>query len=183
MAFIVEDGTGKADANAYVSVAFVTAYLTETGNESAWSALGSTLQEQAIVRASRYIDQRFARRFMSTKRLRTQALQWPRYDIYDASGQLWVSSDEVPAEVQKATAEYAQRASVGASELITDPSSSRTPMESKKKIGPIEKTEKFGSSNGTSGLVPAAAFSAYPTADLWIEPLLTGRQGSPLAKV
>jgi len=183
MAIIVEDGTGKADANAYVSVAYVSAYLAETGNDAAWLALASeALREHAIVKATRYIDQRYARRFLDDRRVRTQALEWPRNDIYDQSGQLWIASNEVPPGIQKATAEYAQRASVGAIELITDPTSSRTPMETKKKIGPIEKSEKFGSSRGTSGLVPPAAFSAYPAADLWIEPLLTGRQGTQLMK-
>lgn len=183
MAIVVEDGTAKANANAYCSVAFVIAYLTETGDEVAFSALTTAQQEQAIVKATRYIDQRFASQFVNDRRTRTQSLEFPRYDIYDDSGQLWYRADELPREIEWATAEYANRASVAGALLISDPSSSRTPIETTKKIGPITKSERFSESSiGSSALIPPGAFSAYPTADLWIEKLLKGRQGSPLFK-
>ena len=126
MAFTVEDGSIVAGANDYCDVAFVTAYLTETGDETAWLALETeALREQAIVKATRYIDQRFGRLFMSTIRSRSQSLQWPREDINDADGFLWIASTEIPQELKRATAEYANIVSVDGTVLITNPDSSR----------------------------------------------------------
>lgn len=184
MAFTVEDGTNVAGANAYCDVAFVTAYLTETGDNTAWSALATdTLREQAIVKATRYIDQRFGPLFMSQRRHRTQSLQWPRVELLYDDGSVWIDENDIPNELKWATAEYANRASVDGATLIADPSSSRQPIETKEKVGPIEVVEKFEpGGGGGSTTVPAQAFSAYPTADLWLETLLKGQQGSLLQK-
>lgn len=184
MAFVEEDGSGLTTSNAYCSVAFVTAYLTESGSETAWSALANdTLREQAIVKASRYIDQRFGQLFLSTRRHRDQAMEWPREQIAFPNGLLWINSNEIPIELKRATAEYADRVSVAGTVLVADPTTNQQIVEKTETVGPITEQTRFAEyRGGGSTTVTDAAFSAYPAADLWVEKLIRGRQGSPLLK-
>jgi len=73
MALIVEDGTGKVNAESYVSVADCAAYaaahgLTFTGDEPA--------KEARLRRATQYIDAQYA--FKGEEQTDAQALAWPR---------------------------------------------------------------------------------------------------------
>lgn len=83
MAFVVEDGTGLSNSNAYVSVAEADAYFLESTNR--W--IGTDLSKQkALVRATRAIDLLGAGKFRGVKLLSTQALAWPRDEAYDGDG-------------------------------------------------------------------------------------------------
>lgn len=92
---IVEDGTGKADAEAYVSVADCTTYaaahgLTFTGDEPA--------KEARIRRATQYLDAQYT--FKGEPQTDTQALAWPRT----------VAPGVVPREIVSACCELACKA-------------------------------------------------------------------------
>ena len=52
---IPEDGTGLANANAYVSVEFADEYFSARGNQ-AWAGLGSADKEAAILKATDYLE-------------------------------------------------------------------------------------------------------------------------------
>lgn len=181
MAFVAEDGTAKSDATAYCTTAFVDSYFADQGGHTVWDAKSSTEKEQAIVKATRYIDQRFHSQFLSQKKTRTQALQWPRDEIYFADGSLRIASTEVPIELQRACAEYAARAAN--SDLITDPTNSRETEEERKTVGPITTNKRFRTRGRKSALVGNHAFSEYPSADLSIEPLLRSGQSHELQRV
>lgn len=102
MALIVEDGTGKADANAYVSEADCTAYLAARGKLIAGD------KEQAIIKATDFMMQKYRGRWQGIKKTQAQALDWPRYDVV-VDGYS-VASDIVPNEVKIACCELAFRA-------------------------------------------------------------------------
>jgi hypothetical protein len=70
MAFIVETGSGTANANAYCAVQFVTDYLTDRARESenGWAASALADQQAAIIKATDYVDMRFGGRFGGYKR-------------------------------------------------------------------------------------------------------------------
>ena len=74
MSIIVEDGTGKADAETYVSVAVANAYHAAMGN-TGWTGTDAA-KEIALRRAAQYIDNRY--RFRGERKTSTQALEWPR---------------------------------------------------------------------------------------------------------
>lgn len=102
MAFVVEDGSAKADANAYVTTAFVGSYFDDRF-VTTWT--GSDGQKQAaVVVATQYLDATY--RWRGLKRTSTQRLGWPRVDVYDQDGYL-IAADTVPEEVKAATAELA----------------------------------------------------------------------------
>ncbi|MBB76526.1 MAG: hypothetical protein CMJ75_18635 [Planctomycetaceae bacterium] len=106
MAITVEDGSGLAGADAYVSVADVDAYLTKYNPSTTWDALGDPEKEAAIVKATRYLDLVYAERWDGVKKTEAQALDWPRYDADYKDHP--VPSTEVPQAVKDATAEIAR---------------------------------------------------------------------------
>lgn len=111
MSIVVEDGTGLANANSYVSVADADAYHSARGN-SAWTE-SSTSPDQgktaALIRATTFIDGHYRGRWPGTPlNGRDQALAWPRENATDAEGND-VASDEVPREIIATTCEAALR--------------------------------------------------------------------------
>src|SRR5687768_9190680 len=118
MALIVEDGTGLSTAESYISVANADSYHSVRGNTT-WTGVDS-LKEAALRRATTYIDGRYGARFTGTRRLaRDQALMWPRSDATDVEG--WtIENDEVPVEIERATAEAALRELVDPGSLSPD---------------------------------------------------------------
>lgn len=177
MAFTPEDGTGLAAANAYADVAYVDAYLADRGGQAndQWSGLNAAEKEDALVRATDYIESRFSGRFVGIRKTQAQGLSWPRTYAYDADG-FALASDEVPDAVKQATAEYAHRAS--RINLLPDPlrpyeqtaeGSSVTaqatgPIKRKRsKAGPVESETEYGDVPPSSGL--ANSIPAYPAAD------------------
>ena len=194
--FTVEDGTGLAGANSYASVSYANDYHDGRGN-TLWthSSVTDSDKEQALVRATDYIEKRFGHKFRGWKESSTQALQWPRIDAEDNSGYLL---PDIPDKLKQAVAEYALR-SVSLHELSPDPISpvpkqvnlhgqtrdlSSTGEVSKKteKVGPIEESTeyRFGDDTVTaaglatkSSLVSDYNIPEYPAADMLLEELLT----------
>ena len=122
MALVVEDGTGKADAESYISVSDASAYHTARGN-AAWAALASdTVREQCLRKATDYMLQNYRDSWKGARMTATQALDWPRGNVYTtpfingASNEYpyLVADDIVPTEVKKACAELALKASAAA---------------------------------------------------------------------
>lgn len=78
MAFNVEDGTGRPDANSYVSVDDANTYHAALGNKG-WAGAAID-KETALRRATQYLDTRY--RFRGSVFNAKQALSWPRNDCY-----------------------------------------------------------------------------------------------------
>jgi hypothetical protein len=116
MAFTPEDGTGLVNSNAYITLEYADSYHEDRGHAS-WGELDDDVKQACIVRATDYIDKRFAKKFLGTRQDNRQGLEWPRFSAVDDDG--WLLED-VPVNIQKATAEYALRAAVY-SELAPDP--------------------------------------------------------------
>lgn len=130
MALIVEDGTGKSDANSYISVDEANSYHSGRGN-TLWETLSTTEKEQAIVRSVDYMIQVYRLKWDGTRNTTVQALDFPRsfVEIKDhqyqtvngyaiIGGNTFYPNDEVPQEVKNACAELAFKAASG--ELAED---------------------------------------------------------------
>ncbi len=147
MALIVEDGTGKADADAFVSVADCDAYHVALGN-SDWTG-DETVKEAAIRRSTAYLTTAYV---YVGERLkgRSQSLSWPRNNAYDVEGDL-VPNNEVPTEIVAATCEaalYELTNPNGLNQVIT--LTERTKSE---KVDVIE-VEYAGTSGGVDAAKP-----------------------------
>lgn len=108
MSLVVEDGTGRPDADAFASREHVTAYHALRGNAD-WADPSHTDEDRdaAIRRATFFLSDGYP--WLGLRRWgRQQRLAWPRLDVRDAEG--WdVPANVVPREVQDATAEVALR--------------------------------------------------------------------------
>lgn len=140
MALVVEDGTGKTDAESYVSVAEADAYLTARyPNTLAWFSKASGDKEQALRNATDYVNTEYAGRWIGTRKSSTQALEWPRYDAYDPDGYA-IASDSLPSKLKAAVIEAAR--------LMTSGTTLREDVQTapvkRTKIGPLEKEYQDG---------------------------------------
>lgn len=165
MALIVEDGTGKADAESYISVEDATAYHADRGN-AAWASLASdTVREQLLRRATEYMLQVYRSAWQGYRMTSAQALDWPRADVCVDGYPLAI--DIVPAEVKRACAELALKANSGP--LAPDLGQAIK----RQKIGPID-TEYADYSPQSK---------RYVAIDRLLQPLLSGRGGMSIKVV
>ena len=102
--FIVEDGTAKTDANSYVSEAYASTYFDGHIYASAWVAAASTVQKNALITATRLLDEWI--NWDGYRATEDQALRFPRYDIIDRDGYA-IDSNIVPEFVKRAVCEEA----------------------------------------------------------------------------
>jgi hypothetical protein len=157
--FTPEDGTGLADANSYIELAWADAYFTDRGN-AAWAALSNDQKQQYLIQATDYIDARFGQFVRGCELSDTQALVFPR-DLFEG----------IPTNVKKATAEYAVRASVAplAPDLESDPSGYQV-SRVREKVGPIEEQTDFAMIGSGSNRV---YFKSYPAIDILMAPFIS----------
>jgi hypothetical protein len=204
-AFIVETGIGLDRANAYDSVENVSQYHADSGNDY-WDTKSLEEQQKAIVRATKYIDLRFAKSFRGNRRRRTQALAWPRLGAYDNDG---FYIDAIPMPILKGLAEYALRAAwyqtlspdvprnVPGQDMAVSPEAQDDEViagqvrSKTEKVGPIETITSFVTNaeleNRWKGSTTRASQSStvndffipmYPQADMWIEQVLRNPFGA-----
>lgn len=202
--FTVEDGTGLAAANAYITEANADDYHAGRGHVD-WTG-SQALKEAAIVRATDYIDKRFGKKFRGFSSFSDQGLEWPRLDAFDNDDFLY---PDIPTQLQKACAEYAL-ISLRQGELAPQPNlpvpdqpvdgsaSTSTGIitgeisEKTEKVGPLEETTKYRSAGiniagrndrGTqSHLLNDVHIPEYPVADMWIEELLISHGSRNLSR-
>ncbi len=192
MTLVVEDGTGKTDANVYISLAFADAYHEDRGNTK-WENAPIPDRESALIRATDYIEKRWGIWFRGIKSSSAQALQWPRISAFDNNR--YALANEVPTPLQKACAEYALRAFLNqvlapdplqtapeqnheeGSVVTTDVVAGEV-QEKREKVGPIEEETVYRTSGintstrlAESSLVEGSAIQQYPEADLWMAEL------------
>jgi len=132
MALIVEDGTGLADAEAYISAADADSYFAARGN-AAWDALTTEAKEQNLRLGCDYMEAVYGPRWCGQRKTSTQALSWPRVNACN------IASDVVPAAVKRANAELAVR-SATTGVLLADQSA----QVKQETVGPISVTYADG---------------------------------------
>lgn len=156
MALIVEDGTGKSDAESYISVADADTYFSNRGN-AAWADLTTEQKEQALRKATDYMVQAYRLRWKGVRKNTVQALDWPRSFVpredyqyaglngyTTIGGSYYYPSDSVPEEVKRACAELAVRASAG---VLWQDAGAQVKSES---VGPISVTYADGARQGVA---------------------------------
>ena len=167
MAFVVEDGTGKADANSYVSVADADAYAADHELPSKWSSATTAQKQKALRLATQNLDARYNGRWLGTRNIRLQALDWPRFNVEDSDGYL-VDFNVVPQAVKDATVELALRQVQLASGtlLIPDQSSPGTIASESVSIGEISESITYVGGRGQQ--------TDYVLVDLLVRDLVSG---------
>lgn len=137
MTLIVEDGTGKDNAESYISVADADTYHSNRGNTD-WAALTTAEKERLLRISTDYMVAVYRLRWDGYRYVNTQALDWPRIyvpirDICSVNAYPeYVDFDVVPNQVKNACADLALKAN---SETLLEDQSQQTIRE---KVGPIE---------------------------------------------
>jgi hypothetical protein len=154
MALEVEDGTGKNNAESYASVSSADTYVADyLGGDTTWDAATTTAKEVALRQATQYIDGVFGPRFNGDRASATQALAWPRMEVWTPDGE-YVSATVVPTEVEQATIELAVRAAAGS----IQPDETALSIKSERvKAGPVETETEYNGSQSTASYYPKAA--------------------------
>lgn len=166
MALVVEDGTGKPDANSYESVAEFSAYCSARGMEIT-ANFTPTAQEQALIKAAEFIDLTKGPRFKGRRLLVTQALEFPRACLFEKDFCTPITG--VPNKLKYAQSEYAFRELTSPGSLMPDPVVDDTGMQllqTIEKVGPIEESKRF------VGSAPKSVKS-FPKADAFLRQYLT----------
>jgi hypothetical protein len=116
MVLIVEDGTGKADAQAYGSVAEADAYLASVGRDgdatNPWTGFSEPKKEEFLLNGTVYLDDEYRAILDGSKRTKEQALQFPRVNVA-LDGGFTLDSDEIPTKLKNADFESALLFSLG----------------------------------------------------------------------
>lgn len=147
MSLIVEDGTGVNNADAYISLAECDAYHVNLGNSDweidAEDSANVAKRENAIKKATAFIDARYGGRFKGVRSTAEQTLLFPRYGISDNDGYVL---ENVPTAVKRATCEAALKLFLGADLM---PDLDRGGKVISETVGPISTTYLSGAPAGT----------------------------------
>lgn len=152
MSLIPEDGTGLANAESYVSLAGATARHAALDNTN-WALLSTAEMESALRRATQYMLQAYRTRWIGDRLNGTQALDWPRWNVW-VDGYP-VSPSIVPADIANACADLALKAAAG------DLNADLTRGVVREKVGPLETEYDRNSPQSVRYRAIDMALSAY----------------------
>ena len=165
MALIVEDGTGKTTAEAYCSVAQADTYHAVRTAGEGWTDLDTDVKERALREATDYLTQTYTGRWGGQRSTDEQALDWPRLNVpWADSNAGYRPNNTIPAELLRATAELAMRAS--ASPLVVD-------------LGRETASERVDVISVTY-VQGAERQAQYEVVDMWLKPLLVSGGGNSI---
>tara|TARA_R110002096_G_C14661938_1_gene728456 strand:- start:50975 stop:51517 length:543 start_codon:yes stop_codon:yes gene_type:complete len=175
MALIVEDGTGLATAESYLSVAdFDTYWSLRTTDpvytEAALGTVNATQKEEALRVSTQEADAENEIYWKGDKATSLQGLDWPRFNAFDNSGHAYDSSAipvELEAYIAERSARYMANITTG---LIPDLDSPAGDIVREKiKAGPVELDTSY--SGG------ASAVKTFAKLDTLIQSLTIGGGG------
>lgn len=112
---IVEDGTGLANANSYISLADADTYFANKGTAGAQWAAPDELKNEYLVLAATALDDVFGRKYISYLRSGdnvTQALLWPRENVWNRHNRR-IPAGTIPQELKDAQCELALMQQLG----------------------------------------------------------------------
>lgn len=158
----VEDGTGRATAESYISVADADTYHAAHGAPSAWSASSTAEKEAALRAATDYIDRVYGPQFQGCRRTYTQRLYFPRDYVY--IDDVWQDSSVLPRQLKEACAELALRSRTEANGLMPDLAEPGTIQSESVSVGSL--------SSSTVYMGGKSQIKQFRAVDFLIEPLL-----------
>ena len=154
--FIVEDGTGKSNANALITVAEADQIMENYSSSVDWHGLIGTPSEQekqaakenAIREATRFINVHY--QWKGYRTYLVQALQWPRGWCYDDEGN-YVDINTIPEKVKEACAYLALKVAEG-NNLLEDLENAQKVKRTKDVIGPLTEEIEFIATGESPGI-------------------------------
>lgn len=152
MALVVEDGTGLATAESYISVANADTYFTNyVRGKVEWSGASDAVKERSLREATQTLDALFGTQFKGKRIDGDQALLWPRSSVVTSDGYT-LASNAVPTAIERATCELAWKHVTDAGPdtttgdttgVIPDSEEGENLVKEKVKVGPIEEEREY----------------------------------------
>jgi len=127
MALVIEDGTGKSDAQSYVSSSDIATYAQLYGLTPPASA------NPAIMQAMRFIEGMYFDRWIGIKKTEEQALAWPRAYAVRRDGYS-ISESTIPQCLKDAVCALALKVTDGEDLL---PKFTRSDVALEEQVGPL----------------------------------------------
>lgn len=141
MSLIVEDGTGRSDAESYLSVADADTYHAAHGAPAAWTGASTGTKETALRTATDYLDSVYAEKWRGQPNLGTQRLAWPRYGV--TIDGWWQDYSVIPRALKEATAELALRNITETTGIMPDVSEPGTIASESVGLGSLSKSTSY----------------------------------------
>jgi len=145
--FEVEDGSGKSDSTSYVSVEDMKQYWENMGYD--YLDLSDEQIEILLNKATKILDGMLASKWPGVRKVRTQALQWPRTGALYPDGYR-VLSDKVPKEIEEAIMEFAYVISSGVDVAPVDTDPGKIKSESVSVAGAVSENKTYREGAGRS---------------------------------
>lgn len=161
MTLTVEDGTGLAGADAFVSVADCESYFSLRGITNPLGSGSDESKEQFIRRATSYVEQHYFGKWKGSQSTETQALAWPRTGVVVDGVEL--ADDALPVLLVRGTCEVAKLVAQGV-DFFPEQERGNRLRTLTQTVGPISE-RKAWANDAPSGTV-------YPIIDQYIKPLL-----------
>jgi hypothetical protein len=143
VAIVVEDGSGKTDAECYATLVETDAYHTAMG-DTTWGAESEADREVAKRKAAQYLDLTYGGRWRGERANDTQALAWPRSSVEDDDGYA-IDSDAIPQKLKDAEAVAAYLFLT--TDILADIDDPAAVESYSVKVGPITETTKYVGGN------------------------------------
>ena len=169
MSFTVEDGSGLAAANSYLTVAEADVYWAER-DDADWAAASVVAKEAALIAATQYLDASYC--WKGRKGSAGQALDWPRRGAVDGEG-FSLAGSSLPAALTAATAELASETM--AERLLPSLERGGALKREMVKVDVIEEAREY--------FPGAPGNRSFPLVDRLLAGLITGRAGGAGAKL
>ena len=166
MSLVVEDGTGRVDAESYASVADADSYWSLHGSPSSWSAASTSAKEGALRAAADYADRVYGGRFQGCRVYSTQRLAWPRAAVEVDGYTLPIAP--LPRLLTEAAIELAGRhitETGGLTPDVADPS--RVTAEAVE-VGSVKQSVTYAGAK--------SAYKRFTAVELLLRPLLAARE-------
>lgn len=139
MSLIVEDGSGLATAESFLSVADCTTYNDAHLAVAAWGSASTDAKERALRNATQYLEATYSSRWLGIRSTAVQALSWPRYEA-ELDGRI-LSSTALPTRLKDATAELAIKAV--SETLMPDQANPGTILSESVSVGPLSTSTTY----------------------------------------
>ena len=172
MPLVIEDGTGKANGDSWVTEEDATAFFTDRGIAS-WIAATVERREQALRMAADYLLMVY--RWPGQPSFATQRLPWPRTGV--RSGRGWYPATDIPSQVVDAQLQLALESLDRNILQKLEPASILT--EKSEEVKGIKRSMKFA----TSPLDPISGIERIPLVDQILRGIALGALGGDFAIV
>lgn len=137
--FVIEDGTGITNANAYCSLAEATQYHDNHGGPAAWTSATQATKENAVRQATQYLDLNYKWKYVKTTS--TQALEWPKRYVQDWNG-FAIAANVIPQQIKDACAHLALQVINGVV-LIADLQDEGSIKRISNTVGPLSESIEY----------------------------------------